>query len=82
MISIKTNSYLVKALRDIRRYQKTAELLIPKLPFQRLVREIMYRMDFGSGKGWRIQASALGALQEAAESVVVKEFERKSFDLP
>lgn len=28
------------ALREIRRYQKTAELLIRKLPFQRLVREI------------------------------------------
>ena len=29
-----------KALREIRRYQKTTELLIRKLPFQRLVREI------------------------------------------
>jgi histone H3 len=28
------------ALRDIRRYQKTGDLLIRKLPFQRLVREI------------------------------------------
>ena len=28
------------ALREIRRYQKTSELLIRKLPFQRLVREI------------------------------------------
>ena len=31
---------LAKALREIRRYQKSAELLIPKLPFQRVVREI------------------------------------------
>ena len=28
------------ALREIRRYQKSTELLIRKLPFQRLVREI------------------------------------------
>jgi histone H3 len=28
------------ALREIRRYQKTTELLLRKLPFQRLVREI------------------------------------------
>lgn len=28
------------ALREIRRYQKTTELLIRKLPFQRLVREV------------------------------------------
>ena len=28
------------ALREIRKYQKSTELLIRKLPFQRLVREI------------------------------------------
>ena len=32
------------ALRDIRRFQKSTDLLIRKLPFQRLVREIA--MDF------------------------------------
>jgi histone H3 len=36
------------ALREIRRYQKSTELLIRKLPFQRLVREIA--QDF---KVWR-----------------------------
>lgn len=30
------------ALREIRRYQKSTELLIRKLPFQRLVREIAH----------------------------------------
>ena len=36
------------ALREIRRYQKNTELLIRKLPFRRLVRELMhdYRGDF------------------------------------
>ncbi|RDB15877.1 histone H3.2 [Hypsizygus marmoreus] len=59
------------ALREIRRYQKTTELLIRKLPFQRLVREIAqaYRMDL------RFQSSALMALQEAAEAYLVKLFE-------
>ena len=35
------------ALREIRRYQKSTELLIRKLPFQRLVREIA--QDFKVG---------------------------------
>ena len=38
------------ALREIRRYQKSTELLIRKLPFQRLVREIAqdFKVCFGS----------------------------------
>lgn len=52
------------ALREIRRYQKTTELLIRKAPFQRLCREIAG----GLGReNYRWQASALQALQEAAE---------------
>jgi hypothetical protein len=39
------------ALREIRRYQKSTELLIRKLPFQRLVREIA--QDF---KVWLLAA--------------------------
>jgi len=64
------------ALREIRRYQKSTELLIRKLPFQRLVREIAG--DFhvpGAPDGVRFQASALGALQEAAEAYLVGLFE-------
>jgi histone H3 len=59
------------ALREIRRYQKTTELLIRKLPFQRLVREIAqdYRMDL------RFQGSAVQALQEATESYLCGLFE-------
>jgi histone H3 len=59
------------ALREIRRYQKSSDLLIPKLPFQRLVREIA--QDFNTEL--RFQSSALGALQEAAEAYLVGLFE-------
>ena len=60
-----------KALQEIRHYQKTAELLILKAPFARLVKEILYsyRMEF------RIQAVALEAIQEAAEYQLVTLFE-------
>ena len=49
------------ALREIRRYQKSTELLIRKLPFQRLVREIA--QDFKTDL--RFQSTAVLALQEA-----------------
>merc|ERR1711978_321181 len=48
------------ALREIRRYQKSTELLIRNLPFQRLVREIA--QDFKTDL--RFQSAAIGALQE------------------
>jgi len=58
------------ALREIRKYQKTSNLLIPKLPFQRLVREIAqdYKTDL------RFQAGAVTALQEASEAYLVRLF--------
>jgi len=59
------------ALREIRRYQKSTELLIRKLPFQRLVREIA--QDFK--RDLRIQYVAIGALQEASEAYLVGLFE-------
>merc|ERR1711973_1002097 len=55
------------ALREIRRYQKSTELLIRKLPFQRLVREIA--QDFKTDL--RFQSSAVMALQEATEAYMV-----------
>ncbi|CAG2108610.1 unnamed protein product [Medioppia subpectinata] len=59
------------ALREIRRYQKSTELLIRKLPFQRLVREIAqnFKTDL------RFQSSAIMALQEASEAYLVGLFE-------
>ena len=59
------------ALREICRYQKTTELLIRKLPFNRLVREIA--QDFKTDL--RFQTQAIGALQEAAEAYLVGLFE-------
>ncbi|KAL6454353.1 HHT21 histone H3.1/H3.2 [Candida maltosa Xu316] len=59
------------ALREIRRFQKSTELLIRKLPFQRLVREIA--QDFKTDL--RFQSSAIGALQEAVEAYLVGLFE-------
>ena len=59
------------ALREIRRYQKSTDLLIRKLPFQRLVREIAqeYKADL------RFQSTAMLCLQEASEGYLVGLFE-------
>lgn len=59
------------ALREIRKYQKSTELLLRELPFQRLVREIA--QDFKSNL--RFQSTAILALQEASESYLVSLFE-------
>ncbi|KAK1883384.1 histone H3 [Dissostichus eleginoides] len=56
---------------QIRRYQKSTELLIRKLPFQRLVREIA--QDFKTDL--RFQSSAVMALQESSEAYLVGLFE-------
>ena len=56
------------ALREIWHYQKSTELLIRKLPFQRLVREIA--QDLGK-KDARFQSGAIIALQEASEAYLV-----------
>ena len=46
------------ALREIKRYQKTTDLLIPRAPFQRLVRDICNGID----NDLRFQAQALSAI--------------------
>ena len=55
------------ALREIRKYQKSPELLLLKMPFQRLVRDIAMRM----ADGVRFKASSVAALQFGAESAIV-----------
>src|SRR5207253_959851 len=59
------------ALREIRKYQKSTELVIRKLPFQRLIIEIAqnYNTDL------RFQVSAISCLQEATEAYLVGLFE-------
>ncbi|XP_066574385.1 histone H3-like centromeric protein A isoform X2 [Amia ocellicauda] len=60
-----------RALMEIRRYQKSTELLLRKGPFSRVVREVcqMFRVDL------KWQAIALSALQEAAEAFLVRLFQ-------
>ncbi|KAL9939135.1 hypothetical protein V8E36_001948 [Tilletia maclaganii] len=59
------------ALREIRRFQKSTELLIRKLPFQRLVKDIFEERNCSD---MCIQSSALAALQEASEAYLVSLF--------
>ncbi|DAC81234.1 TPA_asm: histone-like [Manila clam xenomavirus] len=61
------------ALRQIRKYQKSTELLIKKMPFQRLVREIASKEAMF--RNLRFQSSAILALQEASEAYLVGLFE-------
>ena len=65
------HNYAMIALHEIRRFQKSVDLLIPLLPFQRLVCEIAQdcKMDL------QFQSSAILALQEAAEAWLVSIFE-------
>ena len=61
-----------RALLQIRKYQKSTELLIRKLPFQRLVREVV--QDMFKTKSYRFQSTAILALQEASEDFLVRMF--------
>lgn len=67
------------ALREIRKYQKSTDLLLRKLPFSRIVREITMEMttdtNFRDSANLRWQSSALLALQEATEAYLVHLFE-------
>ena len=62
------------ALREIRRYQKSTDLLIRKAPFCRLTREIMDAVQEKSitkEKTERMAGAAILAIQEATESYLV-----------
>ncbi|KAE8353558.1 histone-fold-containing protein [Aspergillus coremiiformis] len=64
------------ALKEIRKYQRSFDLLLLKLPFARLVREVALELlpaDVGSELRW--QSQAIMALQEAAEAFLVHLFE-------
>ena len=60
-----------KAIREIKQYQRSTNLLLRKLPFQRVVRSIAkkYKADV------RFQVSALDAIQEAAEAYLLNLFQ-------
>lgn len=59
------------AIREIRAYQKSTNLLLPRLPFERLIREIAQniRSDI------RFQSGAVLAIQEATEAHIIAVFE-------
>ena len=61
-----------RALKEIRFYQRNTDLLIRRLPFARLVREVQ---TYFFRKPYRWQAEAMSALQEAAEAHLVGLFE-------
>ena len=61
------------ALRQIRKYQSSTELLIRKLPFQRLVKEVCRNLF--NNVDYRFQSTAVLALQEAAENFLVSMFD-------
>lgn len=62
------------ALQEIRRYQRSTDLLMHKLPFSRLVREIAMTL-VPRNQELRWQSQAIQALQEAAEAFLVHLFE-------
>ncbi|XP_066305054.1 histone H3-like centromeric protein A [Branchiostoma lanceolatum] len=57
-----------RALMEIRKFQKSTKLLLRKLPFARVVREVCQEVG---GVDFRWQAYAIMALQEAAEAFLV-----------
>lgn len=61
------------ALREIRRYQRTSNLLLPKLSFARVVKDICETAAPDLGLRWK--SDALEALQEATEHYLVHLFE-------
>ena len=67
------------ALRQIRRYQKSTELLIRKMPFQRLAREIVQDLNkevsFPHNDTNCYQSTSLLAMQESVEAFSIGLFE-------
>jgi histone H3 len=61
------------ALRDIRRYQKTTNLLIPKIAISRVIKDITQNVL--NKTTTRFQASAIEAIHHAAEAYLVALFE-------
>jgi histone H3/H4 len=61
------------ALREIRKYQNTTHLLLRKLPFVRLVKEILQDIYHENTIRWHL--NALNALQEATEAYLITLFE-------
>jgi len=66
-----------QALREIKHYQKTTQLLLRKMPFLRLVKQILEDM-YPFRESYRWQAAAVQALQEVAETYLIHLFEHSN----
>ena len=64
----------LRALQEIRKYQTSTNLLIPKAPFQRLVREVLQSVTTGETT-FRLQPMAVLAIQEASEAYLTGLFD-------
>ena len=64
----------LKALKEIKKYQSNTEMLIRRLPFQRVVKEIVQKVQ----EDLRLQSTAILALQEARESFLVSLLEQSN----
>ncbi|CAM9992650.1 unnamed protein product, partial [Scytosiphon promiscuus] len=64
-----------RALKEIRRFQNSTELLLPKSSFQRLVKEITSALARNLAGTLRFQSTAILALQYAVEAYAVGLFE-------
>ncbi|VDK71887.1 unnamed protein product [Litomosoides sigmodontis] len=62
-----------KAEKEVRKYQKSTKLLLKKLPFSRLVREITAELT--ASNGYHFAVEGIAALQEASEAFLVQFFE-------
>jgi histone H3 len=56
-----------KQIREIKKYQSTTDLLLPKAPFERLVREIAQAKQ----PDIKFRPAAIEALQEASEALLI-----------
>ena len=62
----------MQALKESQKYQKGVDLLIRRVPFQRLVKEIVQKRR----EGLKLQSSAVLALQEAGDAFLVEHLEQ------
>ncbi len=65
----------MKTLREIRRLQRSIDLIISRLSFAKIVRDVLY--DIFSNDTYQIQSKILEALQEATKSMITTKFQSK-----
>lgn len=66
----------VRALEEIRRLQRSTDLILPKRPFRRVMKDVMRTVDTDGAESMRLTSTAVEALQEAAEAFLVSVFSK------